>query len=263
MHVTPEGFHLSLALEPGTYQYKFAVHDSPSQHKHRWCFDLAMPTTKDEAGNVNNWIRVDGLVELDFGINRQEKEQIPTSAGQPTASHPVTSPGHPAPSQQATQLDYWEDTYKFEAKAKVISVTDDKKGVILTSTIFYPQGGGQPSDVGVIKGSAGGVFNVTSLKAEKGVVSHLGNFQNENVFAPGEEVTLQIDESTRVLHARLHSAGHLLDVAVQNLGLTWIPAKGYHFPAGPYVEYQGDVQAEKRAEIVKQVQQQMNQLTSQ
>merc|ERR1712118_129130 len=37
--------------------------------------------------------------------------------------------------------------------------------------------------------------------------------------------------------ARLHSAGHLLDAAVQELGLKWIAGKGYHFRDAPYVEY--------------------------
>lgn len=40
-------------------------------------------------------------------------------------------------------------------------------------------------------------------------------------------------------HAKLHSAGHLLDLAVQNLGFGWETAKGYHFEDGPYVEYKG------------------------
>lgn len=38
--------------------------------------------------------------------------------------------------------------------------------------------------------------------------------------------------------ARLHSAGHLIDMGVSNFGLTdWQAGKGYHFADGPYVEY--------------------------
>ena len=43
----------------------------------------------------------------------------------------------------------------------------------------------------------------------------------------------------RALGTRLHSAGHLLDSALKNIGalqrLNLTPSKGYHFPAGPYV----------------------------
>lgn len=44
----------------------------------------------------------------------------------------------------------------------------------------------------------------------------------------------------------MHSAGHLIDLAVQRLGINilyegfgWETAKGYHFEDGPYVEYKG------------------------
>lgn len=55
----------------------------------------------------------------------------------------------------------------------------------------------------------------------------------------GSEVTMVIDEAIRKLNARLHSAGHLLDVAVNRLKLDWKPGKGYHFADSPYVEYVG------------------------
>jgi Ser-tRNA(Ala) deacylase AlaX len=48
-----------------------------------------------------------------------------------------------------------------------------------------------------------------------------------------------IDEAVRKLNARLHSAGHLLDVAVSRLKLDWKAGKGYHFQDSPYVEYVG------------------------
>merc|ERR1712046_267062 len=44
-------------------------------------------------------------------------------------------------------------------------------------------------------------------------------------------------------HARLHSAGHLLDSAIKHAGYTWIAKKGYHFAEGPYVEYELDLEA--------------------
>ena len=53
----------------------------------------------------------------------------------------------------------------------------------------------------------------------------------------GLAVGCKVDEKNRRLCARIHSAGHLLDVAVHDLGFRWRPGKGYHFPDGPYVEY--------------------------
>jgi Ser-tRNA(Ala) deacylase AlaX len=40
---------------------------------------------------------------------------------------------------------------------------------------------------------------------------------------------MRIDKEYRIKAAKLHSAGHILDVAVSNLKLPWKPGKGYHF----------------------------------
>jgi len=42
-----------------------------------------------------------------------------------------------------------EDSYLKSAEATVVAVTD--AGVVLDRTIFYPSGGGQPGDSGVLK----------------------------------------------------------------------------------------------------------------
>jgi len=70
-----------------------------------------------------------------------------------------------------TELEYLNDTYLFESTAtfleeksheQVTSGTNTKStAIILNKTIFYPQGGGQPADQGVI--SCGGTHvNSTS-----------------------------------------------------------------------------------------------------
>ncbi|RAL54449.1 hypothetical protein DM860_001577 [Cuscuta australis] len=59
----------------------------------------------------------------------------------------------------------------------------------------------------------------------------------------GVEVSLTVDEPRRMLNTRLHSAGHLLDICIANVGWGNLlkPLKAYHFPDGPYVEYRGTV----------------------
>lgn len=45
-------------------------------------------------------------------------------------------------------------------------------------------------------------------------------------FSVGDEVRIEVDAARRMLHARLHSAGHLLDSAFINMGMTdLVPAK--------------------------------------
>jgi len=106
--------------------------------------------------------------------------------------------------------------------------------LILPATIFYPQGGGQPYDQGVITG-AKGTFRVDEVRNIEGVVHHIGLLEGE--MTPGEEVVCQINAERRALNSRLHTAGHVLDMAVHKIGLGWQPGKGYSFPDGPYVEY--------------------------
>lgn len=140
-----------------------------------------------------------------------------------------------------TKLTYLENSYQFEAKAEFLSLSETDKGLALSldKTIFYPQGGGQPADTGVIT-CGDKLFEVTDVRLdENGIVWHFGKFETEQ-FTAEDAVHLKIDREKRVLHARLHSAGHLLDCAVYKLNLKELkPIKGFHFAAGSHVEYEG------------------------
>eukprot|EP00911_Craspedida_sp_UC1_P000699 UC1_evm1s532 len=172
--------------------------------------------------------------------------------------------------------------------------------VVLDATIVHPQGGGQPSDVATLKaviaddkgGNGGGgdgggggnnigaLFYVEHAQVSRdfpGVVLHTGTFSASNKsdqkqdkediqFAPGQVVEIVVDEAGRRLHARLHSAGHLLDAAMQAAG--WgpdrlVPSKGHHFPgAEAYVEYEGVVPADDRDALVGILNEKMRELVS-
>lgn len=160
-----------------------------------------------------------------------------------------------------TILEYLDDTYKFQSEAKVAEVKTTEKGltVILDKTIFYPQGGGQPADRGRIY-SEKALFVVSDVRMdETGLVYHFGTFENGN-FEVGENVKLDIDEDRRKLDARLHSAGHLIDIAAAKAGFELKAVKGYHFPDGPYVEYEGTI--ENPTNYISVVEQAANALVS-
>ena len=156
-----------------------------------------------------------------------------------------------------TELVYWTNTYMFELASAIVlecSVEEGKGHRVVTDrTIFHPQGGGQPSDIGEMR-SPSTTFKVTQVRKDGDCVHHFGHFDPEGAtFLPDTEVTMTVDEQARRLHARLHSAGHLLDTAVQRLGLQLTPGKGYHFPDSPFVEYEGTIPADQRDTVKEQL----------
>lgn len=181
---------------------------------------------------------------------------------------------------RTTQLSYLDDTYKFNHQAvilEVISLPEEEKSsalevaLVLDDTIFYPQGGGQSSDKGTILGAgvgadtdavAGAEFVVEAVSFKDGIVYHKGAFKSGE-FKSGDTVELNIDSELRMRNARLHSAGHLIDVAVRNLGLDIIPTKGYHFPDGPYVEYTGELPPCDKEQLPDKIQAELNRLIAQ
>ena len=62
---------------------------------------------------------------------------------------------------------------------------------------------------------------------------------------------MEIDGEFRAMNARIHSAGHLLDMAMNRAGRTDLkPGKGYHFVEGPYVEYIGNVDNKEHQDLI-------------
>ena len=74
---------------------------------------------------------------------------------------------------------------------------DDKTIIFLDKTIFYPQGGGQPFDKGIIENNRG-IFLVEEVRFVDGLVRHCGRFK-EGTFFKGDLVTCIVDKERREL----------------------------------------------------------------
>ncbi len=160
----------------------------------------------------------------------------------------------PSISQSNTKLLYLYDTYNGEHSSKIIRKgSDQKKGnfFILDETIFYPQGGGQPSDTGVFVINDKS-YNVSFASSVEGVVHHYieGDISNVEV---GQVALLKINMEKRLLHAKIHTGGHLLEGVLEKFAPELVGFKGYHFPEGPSVEFKGKLTSLSNTQLIEQV----------
>ncbi|QKW36747.1 hypothetical protein HUT06_24225 [Actinomadura sp. NAK00032] len=155
-----------------------------------------------------------------------------------------------------TRLLYLDDSQRTEADATIARVHDDggDTTVVLDETIFYPQGGGQPTDRGRLT-TARGALDVRRVAFVNGEVLHIG--PAEGTPAPGEGAHLTVDPGVRRQHALLHTGGHLVMTAVDRL-VGYHPTKGYHFPNGPYVEFDRPLPVPDRETFAARVQEAMD-----
>lgn len=96
-----------------------------------------------------------------------------------------------------------EDAYKTEFEAKVISCTETEKGfdIVLDSTAFFPEGGGQYPDKGMLNGID--VFDVQ--EDQEGVIHHF----LEKEIPEGEKVLGKIKWEQRFDFMQQHSGEHI------------------------------------------------------
>lgn len=139
---------------------------------------------------------------------------------------------------------YLTDTYLFESDATLSEIGQNEHGnyVTLDQTLFYPQGGGQPSDRGEIS-SERGTIQVSKVVSVDGVIFHYFS-GDAAVFQKGDRVHCKVDSALRLTHASAHTAGHLIASRVEILtqssdGTGLVAKKGFHFLEGPYVEFEG------------------------
>jgi len=107
---------------------------------------------------------------------------------------------------ELTELLYLADSYTREFDAMVESVSE--AGIALDGTAFYPGGGGQPHDVGILRRTRDGAeMIVDSMSFKKGVPLHR---IRESGLIPGDSVRGIIDWERRYQLMRTHTALHIL-----------------------------------------------------
>ena len=140
----------------------------------------------------------------------------------------------------ATPL-YLKDTYLPECSGFITSHGIDDKGayLLLNETVFYPQGGGQPSDQGTIKTDSG-ELNISFVRQLDQEIRHYVSDASKLPRIIDTKITCNIDQPRRLLNARYHTAAHLLSNVVENMYPALKAVKGHSFPGEAYVEFIGE-----------------------
>jgi len=112
-----------------------------------------------------------------------------------------------------TELLFRDDAYARSCDARVLAV--DGRGIRLDRTVFYPVGGGQPGDTGVLRLSSGqSVMIVDTVKGEaRDEVIHVAA-PGSAFPEPGTELVAEIDWERRHRLMRMHTCLHLLCAVV-------------------------------------------------
>jgi misacylated tRNA(Ala) deacylase len=127
-----------------------------------------------------------------------------------------------------TEALFREDARLQACEARVVAV--DEHGIVLDRTVFYPQGGGQAGDAGVLRLAGGREVAIADTRkhpARPGDIVHVpAPGADLSDLAPGTPVRAQIDAARRRAHMRFHTATHLLCALVPH------PVDGCSITAG-------------------------------
>jgi misacylated tRNA(Ala) deacylase len=107
-----------------------------------------------------------------------------------------------------------DDAYLRTCEAEVLSV-NERGGIVLNRTVFYAMGGGQPGDSGYLELEDGNRIEIatTVYDTDKSTIVHVAT-EGQALPAPGTNLTAHIDWARRYRLMRVHTALHLLSVAL-------------------------------------------------
>lgn len=105
-----------------------------------------------------------------------------------------------------------DDAYLREADATVLAHTPEG-GILVDASVFYPTGGGQPGDNGIVQWDGGRLAIATAVKVEGGGIA-LVPAELAALPPVGARLRQRIDWDRRHRHMRVHTALHLLSVVI-------------------------------------------------
>ncbi|WP_094228057.1 alanine--tRNA ligase [Methanolobus psychrotolerans] len=110
---------------------------------------------------------------------------------------------------------FYDEPTRMNFEAVVLDIFDNH--IVLDSTLFYPEGGGQPADHGTIT-VEDVVIRVINVESVDGVVVHIiEDIEDELHLRKGDMVHGKVDEERRMAHACHHTATHIVNDAARKV----------------------------------------------
>lgn len=117
-----------------------------------------------------------------------------------------------------TEKLYYKDAYMREFEAVIEEVREKESGLLvrLDATAFYPEGGGQDADTGILRTESGKELTVIDVQELDGDIWHLVNEEqakgsvSADEVRPGMKVCGFIDWDRRFDHMQQHSGEHIV-----------------------------------------------------
>lgn len=110
----------------------------------------------------------------------------------------------------------------YEGESEVLAAggkDGEHVAVVVAETPFYPEGGGQVGDRGVIEAASGAILEVSDTRKAEGSIVHVGRIIHGEAgdFARGARVKLKVDRIRRDAAMLNHSATHILHYALRDI----------------------------------------------
>ncbi|MGC1676210.1 MAG: alanine--tRNA ligase, partial [Candidatus Binataceae bacterium] len=111
---------------------------------------------------------------------------------------------------------------RYDADSEILAASAngaESIAIVVAETPFYPEGGGQTGDRGVIETASGALAEITDTRKAEGSIVHTGRLLRGDArdFQRGGHVTLKVDRGRRDAAMLNHSATHILHYALRDI----------------------------------------------
>ncbi|KAF9614643.1 hypothetical protein IFM89_019620 [Coptis chinensis] len=199
-------------------------------------FGFPLDLTQLMAEELGLSVDVEGFnIAMDEARERSRNAQTKQAGGALIMDADATSELHRtgiAPTIDSSKFTWFQDHTSvikaiYNGSKFVKSATSGEEvGLILESTSFYAEQGGQIFDTGSLEGSFG-LFKVSNVQVYGGFVLHIGSIVSEcGKSLVGDEAICKVDYKRRALIAPNHTCTHMLNYALREVLGDHVDQKG-------------------------------------